>query len=120
MDWPTITNDTTVEEAFEIHRRIWDDVLTRFERTGELEKPDTPYVSDCVLCQYAHMGCSCCPADWGSEKDGTPHDCVSSGMYGQFLIHYRYCKTIWLYRQSFREEIIPNVKGIRNIPRKEN
>lgn len=120
MDWPKITKDTPVEEVFEIHRRIWDDVLTRFEKTGELEKPDTPYVSDCVLCQYAHMDCFYCPADWGSKKDDTPHDCVSSGMFRQFMIHCHCCKTIWLYRQSFRDEIIANIKAIRDIPRKKN
>ena len=59
--WPIITKDTPLSEIKEIHRRIWDYVIEHGE------KPETPYESDCVLCEYDRaFGDACwhCPARW--------------------------------------------------------
>ena len=65
-EWPIITKDTPLSEIKEIHRRIWDYVIEHGE------KPETPYVYDCVLCEYSDIrydvrgirSCSECPARW--------------------------------------------------------
>lgn len=123
MDWPTITKDTPIEKVFEIHRMIWDDVLDRFERTGELRKPNTPYFCDCVFCECRSIvstKCAKCLADWRPMIDGPLYSCMNSYIYNMYLYHQDHCKRTWLYRQSFRDEIVETIKAVRNIPRKKN
>lgn len=66
MDWPEITKDTPLEEIKRIHQQIWQYVV----ENGE--KPETPYLSDCVCCSYcvARYGGNCFyfPAKWHDES----------------------------------------------------
>ena len=69
MTWPEITSDTPFDEIRTIHERIWDYVI----ETGV--KPNTPYRSNCALCEYVFKQeiknvetcaryCDYCPAIW--------------------------------------------------------
>lgn len=49
MDWPKITDDTPLEEIKRIHQQIWQYVV----ENGE--KPKTPYIQNCVLCEYGYV-----------------------------------------------------------------
>lgn len=77
--WPKIDANTDLKEIQKIHKDIWNYVM----EVGH--KPETPYISDCVLYSYAALQylfqksespyrtevkrCDFCPAIWGSEKN---------------------------------------------------
>lgn len=48
-EWPTITADTPIEDLRRIHKEIWDYVVANGK------KPNTQYVYECVLCEYAYI-----------------------------------------------------------------
>lgn len=77
-NWPKITKDTTIEELKEIHKRIW---LYAAEHG---EKPDTPYNSNCVLCEWDTINegtdCSMCPYKPKDENE----KCLD-GLYNKWL-----------------------------------
>lgn len=65
MNWPKITKNTPLEEIKRTHQQIWQYVV----ENGE--KPNTPYLHHCVLCEYASIIrgeskkgiCNYCPVD---------------------------------------------------------
>ena len=61
MQWLTITKNTLLEEVKRIHQDIWQYVVDNGE------KPITPYVSNCALCEYVRIhdfSCIACPVKW--------------------------------------------------------
>lgn len=77
-EWPIITKDTPLEEIKAIHQRIWDYVIEHGK------KPETPYVSNCVACEYDDLfflslpgNCYFCPIIW-------PNGCCFS-FHGNWL-----------------------------------
>ena len=88
--WPTITPATKIDELKEIHRQIWDYVLTH-----ELSKPMTRYIANCSACEYVFRKendllpfsaefCEHCPIKWPNGMI-CPLD---ESLYEQFL-HYK-------------------------------
>lgn len=68
MEWPKITKDTPMSNMQIIHKQIWDYVIEHDE------KPTTPYVNDCAICQYVQcrsedgtVMCQNCPSIWPGE-----------------------------------------------------
>lgn len=92
-EWPKITADTPLEEIQEIHKKIW----THAIEFGS-KYTDTPYLNNCVLCEYAdlncyeispeypqHTRCQLCPARWPVNKPSEfMHYCLES-TYGQWI-----------------------------------
>ena len=75
ITFPFITKDTTIEELKAIHHDIWDYAIKRGH------KPKTPYVQNCVACEYANAicrflnvgeynACLLCPIEWESPFCG--------------------------------------------------
>lgn len=119
MNWPTITKDTPIDKVFEIHRMIWNDVLELYHATGSLyddlgylNKPSTPYIYNCALCDYVfwcspnrRVDCENCPANWGSDEGCQQYD----GLYKRLL-----------YFDPKRGETITSlIEAIRDIKPKE-
>lgn len=108
MDWPEITKETAVDEIFEIHRRIWDETIKNFIQTDIVEKPGTPYRSNCAFCEYAHihrLPCCRCLADWGTGVFKYPLRCTNNDDFIVFSLGYA------------DERTLEAIKRIRNIPR---
>lgn len=93
-EYPKITEDTPLEEIKAIHQCIWDYVI----KHGK--KPDTPYFSDCVACEYNLSGnglCSSCPIQWPLNKRNE-RVCVS-GLYIEWMFEQDPIKKVELARQ---------------------
>lgn len=113
-DWfPEIFPDTPLEKVREIHKDIWNNVITYGI------KPQTPYPNDCVLCAYARAiqntitfrrepVCSYCPADWAGYG---PCDWPNSLMR-QFDKIYRKPTVGWEFNRWWDDE---EVKPVRKI-----
>lgn len=92
--WPKITEDTPLEEIKKIHQRIWDYAIEYGHR------PETPYMSDCIACEYDDLhkrGCCSCPILWPDAH------CHSGGLY-----------TKW--RNTIGDEKIELARQIRDLP----
>lgn len=66
MEWPKINADTSIEEVKKIHEDIWNYAIEHGE------KPETPYASDCAVCEYVIMSakfCRDCPIIWPENSD---------------------------------------------------
>lgn len=88
MHWPEITKDTPLTEVKRIHQAIWDYVIEHGE------KPNTPYMSNCIACEYAHWilfrNCDCCPVYWPAIKNGSRFctGCFSGdGLYSKWCLN---------------------------------
>lgn len=117
-NWPAITADTPLEVVQAIHKKIWDYAIEHDH------KPATPYISCCVLCEYAsritcqsELGrsgskgnwyCKNCPAIWPKtmefvSADPTRPPCMES-YFGE-----------WSSLRSTQYQINTAAKAIRDI-----
>ena len=80
MKWPKITKDTPMEELKRIHQAIWDYAIEHGE------KPETPYRSNCIACEWGDMHenhCLSCPIIWPGNR-GCNSCLEEGGLYRQF------------------------------------
>lgn len=79
--WPMITKDTTIEELKFIHKKICDYVIAKGR------KPQTPYLNNCVVCEYvaeSATGCEHCPIVWPD----TTHCSSENGLFTKWLLNW--------------------------------
>lgn len=114
MEWPTITAETPVEEIQRIHKDIWRYVADYGW------KPDTPYIKNCVACEYACLKrgvdttkdsaeesrCVACPIDWG--------ELGRCGEYNSLYSLYCYLQALDIKLYTRRVALV-----IRDIPFKD-
>lgn len=96
MHWPEITKDTPLTEVKRIHQAIWDYVIEHGE------KPNAPYISTCVGCEYASGLCPYCPICW-PENPNFVKTCIFGGLFTQ-------------WRSASGQEKVDLAHQIRDLP----